>query len=135
MPGQHQNRKNGRGVLKILIFFWLGLYLLGVPDSDILHASIHNHPQVSHTEEQEKDPCHRSLYHDDVEQGCRHGAHLIASDKCALCDMTIHTDHALLMAVVDGGHGSDNTRFLFYAEDPDSRSVVISLSRAPPYFA
>jgi hypothetical protein len=38
-----------------------------------------------HSSEEEKDPCHRAIYHDAKQQGCDHKTHVTSVKKCPLC--------------------------------------------------
>jgi hypothetical protein len=53
---------------------------------------LHEHVAV-HSPEQEKDPCHRFLFHGDKEKGCSHKLHITKADKCKLCHVIFHNDH------------------------------------------
>jgi hypothetical protein len=72
--------------------FLLSLYIAGTIASDLVHQVVHEHQhEALHTAEQEKDPCHRSLYHHDT-NGCDHQAHVSKIEKCKHCHILFHTD-------------------------------------------
>jgi hypothetical protein len=112
------------------------LYVVGTSHLDLLYSFVHNHDViVTHSDEQEKDPCHKLLYHNDVKQGCDHKAHLIVSDKCQMCDLIHHGEKSLLtLATFSFGDFSEG-HFIFYKSSLDSYLAVISSSRAPPTLA
>jgi len=77
--------KKIREVTRLFIFLSLGLYLFGLYGYEMHRTS---HAEV-HTKEVEKDPCHRSLYHQDKQAGCAHNSHYSKSDDCSLCDFIV----------------------------------------------
>jgi hypothetical protein len=111
----------------------LAFYVTGPSQFELLHKLIHTHDHsVSHTEMQEEDPCHRSIYHNDIEKGCGHHSHIVVTDKCELCDLISHTDQILLSK-------SESIRPQFFSFDFNFCSTeVVSIghsilpSRAPP---
>lgn len=112
------------------------LYVVGTSQLEFIHSFAHDHEAlVSHTPEQEKDPCHRLIYHDDVEQGCHHHSHLIVSDKCQICDHVYHGDQNLSTNVSFSTLEFSQVQFCIYKQELDSYWAVISSSRAPPVIA
>lgn len=122
-----------RSIGKILPLLLLVLYIAGPSHLELLHSFVHDDDvAVTHSEEKEKDPCHRLVYHNDTAQGCVHDSHLIVSDKCQMCDLAHHGDQTALsnMGFVPGE--SPAQHFDFYKLNLDSYWAVISSSRAPP---
>ena len=114
-------------------FLLLMLYLAGASQVGFLYAFGHDHAvTISHSYEEEKDPCHRLIYHNDAEAGCGHDVHVTVSDKCYLCDFAIHTDKTLLMPSAHLPLTFDQNSISFYKTDLDSYWAVLSSSRAPP---
>lgn len=73
-------RKTFRSLFSV---FLLAIYSVGTVGVDLLHHSIHNHHESEvHTAIAEKDPCHRSLFHGDVTDGCHHKAHFTNTENC-----------------------------------------------------
>ncbi len=102
------------------------------PETNALHQFLHSHQQeVSHNDIEEKDPCHRSIYHHDVE-GCHHPSHIGITDQCDLCNLFFHSDPFVLSK-------SESTQVDFFSPNliPSSRQLVcidqsVGSSRAPP---
>ena len=63
----------------------LFLYFAGNVQVESFHKAFHTFEQVLHSSDQEKDPCHRAIYHDSRQQGCDHKTHVTAVKKCPLC--------------------------------------------------
>ncbi|MCB0494617.1 MAG: hypothetical protein KDC79_00650 [Cyclobacteriaceae bacterium] len=90
----------------------LAVTLLGFYLSADLVGSLHSyffHEEQSETVcslENEKDACHRTIYHHDTVNGCNHSFHLIKPiAKCELCSILL-THHVL------PSKGADNTYFV-----------------------
>jgi len=67
-------------------------YIIGNSPGEALHKLFHNQETVVHTVDQEKDSCHRTIYHQEKEDGCEHKSHLSKVDKCNLCHALSHID-------------------------------------------
>ena len=118
---------------KVFPFLLLVLYFVGTSHPELLHSFAHSHDAfVVHSEEQEKDPCHRLIYHDDAERGCGHDSHLIVSDRCHMCDLAYHVDHTILSDLAFSTVEFSSAQFDHYKVDLDSYWAVRSSSRAPP---
>jgi hypothetical protein len=121
---------------KVLTFLLLILYATGSSHLELLHSFVHQHDVVvTHSEEQEKDPCHRMTYHNDADQDCDHDSHLIVPDKCQICHLAAHGDQIILPDVCFASRQFSSEHFNFYRSILDSYWAVISSSRAPPLFA
>lgn len=118
---------------KILTACFVILYVGGTSHLEWIHSLIHEHAViVSHSDDDENDPCHRSISHGDTEHGCHHDSHLTASDKCQMCDMACHADQVFeVYADLLKGEFAP-TYFAFFKQSTDSFSAVILSSRAPP---
>jgi hypothetical protein len=69
------------------------VYIIGNSPGEALHKLFHNQElTVVHTVDQEKDSCHRTIYHQEKEQGCKHKSHISKVDKCNLCHALSHID-------------------------------------------
>lgn len=110
------------------------LYLACSSNIELLHLFVHGHDiAVAHSAEQEQDPCHEQIYHNDAEKGCDHRSHLIVTDTCSMCDLAYHGDQVILKTIgfkpvipFQEEHHS------LYKTNPDSYQDVLSPSRAPP---
>lgn len=128
-----RRRNTGQGLRILVAVLLLTLYFAGTSGIEVLHQFFHSHNHlVAHSEAQENDPCHRSIYHQETDKGCGHHSHLIIRDKCELCDLIFHTDQILLST-----HESPALQFFavdfgFYAPDIPVTGQSIHSSRAPP---
>jgi hypothetical protein len=69
------------------------LYLVGNTQIESIHKLFHSHSNsLNHSVEQEKDPCHRTIYHQVKKDGCEHNSHLVKVQKCSLCQVLFHSD-------------------------------------------
>ncbi|MFT4524009.1 MAG: hypothetical protein ACI85F_000150 [Bacteroidia bacterium] len=69
-------------LLLLAAVFFLASGVVSIHD----HEHSHDHA-VSHSQEDEADACHRSIYHGDLNLGCEHKSHVHDSDlDCQLCD-------------------------------------------------
>jgi hypothetical protein len=70
----------------------LVFYAAGNIQVEVLHQFFHSHANaVVHSAEQEKDRCHRAIYHE-KDDGCGHKSHLTKVEKCGLCHLFAHND-------------------------------------------
>jgi hypothetical protein len=126
-------RKVKHGIGKTMTFLLVTLYVAGTSHLELLHSYFHEHDiLVTHSEQQEKDPCHRLIYHNDGAQGCHHDSHLTASEKCQTCDLVYHPHKTILSNTYFELRQFANSYFEFYKLSLDSYWSVISSSRAPP---
>lgn len=118
---------------KMLPLFFVVLYVVGTTHIEWVHSFAHEHANgVLHSGEEEKDPCHRSIYHNDIEHGCHHDSHLIVSDKCKMCDLVSHGDYVFLPPAFFLKEEFLTQHFTAYKESLERYWSVISSSRAPP---
>jgi hypothetical protein len=132
-----RRKKMRRDFGSALSLCFLVLYIAGVTSqSEGFHQFFHWHDKsVTHNEAQEKDPCHRSIYHDDTSTGCSHDSHVVVTDKCQLCDLISHNDQILIAAEFQffAYFPGDNFTPGYVATEP-LRTVVLP-ARAPPSFS
>jgi hypothetical protein len=108
------------------------IYALGALRPESLHRLFHSHQNIEqHFAENEKDPCHRSIYHGGV-TGCKHKAHVLQTSKCNYCDITSFTGHILVPDPETNYTRAIPAVFRYF--DPHfSVAVTLNLSaRAPP---
>lgn len=134
-----EKRGNTRSELKSLlkaysILLLVLLYLVGSARIESVHQLFVQHAApVLHAQEQEKDPCHRSIYHQERSADCKHTTHIVDNHKCPMCDSQVHTVqiHEDNLGVV--------SPFFESAISTISQSTTIagyysySSSRAPPF--
>lgn len=113
--------------LATAIFFLL-IYGLGAIEVAGIHEALH---AEDHTEALEKDPCHRSVFHQ-TKDSCEHPTHITAQKKCYLCHLIFQNDE--WASSVDSLSSTFLTSVDFTVDDPStvcSNSIVRS-GRAPP---
>jgi hypothetical protein len=77
------------------------LYLIGSSRIESFHELVVQHaPPELHAEEQEADPCHRSIYHQEVAKDCEHTTHIVDNHKCPLSDSQIHSAQILETSLI-----------------------------------
>lgn len=81
-----------------LVMVWV--YLMGSISFESLHKLVADHPVIEHTQEQELDPCHITLFHDESAGGCEHTTHVSEVDNCTLCDHSLPVLLAMLPEVL-----------------------------------
>lgn len=127
------SKKQRQTIMKVAVLLLLALYFGGSSHLEFLRSFVYDHHVVVvHSEEQEKDPCHRLIYHDDTEQGCGHDSHLIGSDECQMCDLVYQGDQTLLSNNEFESENFSNKFFVLYKENIYSYRDAIRSSRAPP---
>jgi hypothetical protein len=125
-----QWKRKLKGLSALLL---LALYICGNVEVENLHEFLHAHEIViTHAAEEEKDPCHRSIYHDDVLNDCKHESHYAKSEKCDLCDSIFHPDQVAIshstFVVVKSSHTNQSR-----TKSVDITDLQIHLpARAPP---
>lgn len=77
---RHLERFKTFSVILLLI-----LYFAGNVQVETFHQFFHSLEKALHSAEQEKDPCHRAIYHEAKNEGCDHKTHVTAVKKCPLC--------------------------------------------------
>jgi hypothetical protein len=123
-----------RSTGQVLTLLLLVLYIASSSNLEILHSIVHEHDiAIAHSEEQEKDPCHRLVYHNDKQAGHHHDSHLFVPDKCKLCAVAFHGDQTILPNLASIKVKFWSKHFDFYKRSLDSYWAIISSSRAPPF--
>jgi hypothetical protein len=127
------SKKLKQGINQMLTLLLLVFFVTGSFPVELIHSFAHDHQTiVSHSDDQEKDPCHRLLFHNDAKEGCDHNSHLIVSDNCQMCDLAYHGDQTNLSNVAFAPAEFASEQFHFYKISLESYWAVISSSRAPP---
>lgn len=135
MANQFYSRRARQSTLQALSLALLLLYLAGSVHFELLHVGLHTHDEgILHSAEQEKDLCHRLMYHHDTEHGCNHESHWIAAKKCCLCDLAHPVDQSVLTGpTVCANINAIAQPFVLNKWNLNSYWAVISSSRAPPF--
>ena len=75
--------KKKRGQIAYLL---LAVFSLQLAYFLLKYSSHHSHDHTQHTQEEELNPCHRTIFHNDFSHGCDHKNHFgKADDDCAFC--------------------------------------------------
>ncbi len=77
-------------IKSLAVALLLGSYLFAFMTNELHHlfSHDHNHVHESCSEETEKDPCHRFVFHNDVKVDCGHDGHFHSpKQECDLCDV------------------------------------------------
>lgn len=79
-------RINNHLLRNALVLFLAVLYSAGSLQIDSIHRLMHQHgARALHTPEQEQNPCHQVVFHDQPQGTCEHPTHFSESKKCPLC--------------------------------------------------
>ncbi len=96
----------------------------------------HHHDHLAHVcnEDTEVDPCHRHIFHNDLEKGCKHEQHLFsAKEDCESCAKILNTYPKLIFESNEVTYVS--ARKILYLNKSASIDFAYfknQLSRAPP---
>jgi hypothetical protein len=127
-----KNRGMAHGLKAASYFFLLIFYVTCTSQFEVLHHVFHSHDSlVSHSAEEEKDACHRAVYHHETEQKCDH-SHIVVADKCELCDLISHTEHVLFSSLSSPSIKFFVVDFVFNLSHVVGTRQSIDSSRAPP---
>lgn len=120
-------------VLKTVLYtFLLAFFSVGTLQFEALHGLFHPHNEIVHSEFEEADGCHRTIYHEVVEKGCGHQSHIVAWDKCELCDLIFQTCQVVLQDFENSSIEFFAENFFFSSTDIASIESYVDSARAPP---
>lgn len=126
--------KSLKRIAKVLVLMCLVLSVALASQFETFHSFFHGGTHgETHSEKQEADPCHRLIYHNDVEQGCDHGSHLLFADKCDMCDLEYRAVCVWEHELIGENPEFEETPFSLLYENFNSREPVFSSPRAPPF--
>jgi hypothetical protein len=91
----HKHNTLVRRLQSLAVLLLLLFYVAANVEFEALHHEFHADHHISHTEADEQDPCHLSLYHQATKEGCHHDAHITAAKKCPLCHVSMVTEKIL----------------------------------------
>jgi hypothetical protein len=96
----HQGKSN-QGVLWSVLLL-LVLYVVGTTEVESIHGLLHDSGDetVLHSVVNERDACHQSIYHNKTDQDCGHKSHIVESNKCPLCQLTVQSAQILTKSEV-----------------------------------
>lgn len=117
----------------VFTFVILSLYIAATSGVASLHQFFHTHESVSHSKEEEKDPCHRARYHHDADHGCHHNAHVTASEKCDVCDLILHVEYVYSVTLIHPDSEISSVDLFHSTNDFLSAYTPGLPARAPPF--
>ena len=130
----HKQRLTLKDLLsRSALLLLLVLYSAAALKINSFHRLFHSAEAAElHSPEQENDPCHQSIYHQQRDSGCEHKSHISENEKCPLCEYNPSSDSFVFNTV-------SNFTCRHVAEQPDFLAVqtlvdchlVLSL-RGPP---
>jgi hypothetical protein len=111
----------------------LALYAAAALKVDSIHELIHSTEFAElHSVEQESNPCHKSVYHQEAENGCEHKSHITENTKCALCECKVTPDQLVEEFFAQSNVERAQSKQTIWC-DAEPTSATISLaSRGPP---
>jgi ferredoxin len=111
----------------------LALYAAASLKVDSFHELFHAQEiKELHSAEQESNPCHKSVYHQQTENGCEHKSHITENTKCSLCEFNVTPDQLADELAAESEAKTVQPKQTVWL-DAEPASVNISLSsRAPP---
>lgn len=85
-----QTATSGCFVLVLLL-----IYFVGTIEFNSIHSLLHASESTElHSEENEKEACHKAIYHN-AREGCDHKVHITTNEKCSLCHLIVQTEQSL----------------------------------------
>ena len=118
-----------RGVTLLLLLYFAGLSAL-----EWLHFFVqHHHTTVAYLK---VEYTRHAPPGDGLEEVYGYARQLVASEKCALCDLAYHEDQIVIGAFCNEGHFAFRDGcVVFQQSNVSSHLASVSSSRAPPAFA
>jgi hypothetical protein len=129
-----QSASSFKSLLKAYaMLLFLGLYLLGTSRIESFHGLFvqHNPPEL-HASEQEADPCHRNIYHQESSSKCEHRTHIVDNHKCPVCDSQCHSAQILENSLINFPDFFTVTSLACTRSSAVQGFYSYSSSRAPP---
>lgn len=111
----------------------LGLYLTGNVQVESFHQFFHSLEKALHSSEQEKDPCHRAIYHEAKNEGCNHKTHVTAVKNCPLCHVVPFNDQHFAIGQSPLSAELFCSFFILCIESIHSDILYDLPARAPPF--
>lgn len=127
------NNLIGEGIKLLSIIVLLLVYLIGTVEFTSFHSAIHPADEVGlHSESNESNACHQSIYHNVTGKNCEHPAHIVAIKKCSLCQLSIQSQDILF--------GTGSVEFTYFSaplfdegrETLQGKLFSLDPARAPP---
>lgn len=116
-----------------LVFTTMLVYLMGSISFESLHKLFMDHAHAkAHTPQQEENPCHIALFHQERAGGCEHPTHFIEIDNCTLCDHSLPVLAALLSESVAVSFDTFQSYSLALTPLTKAGITLYVAGRAPP---
>jgi hypothetical protein len=114
----------------------LALYAAAALKVDSIHELVHAREFAElHSVEQENNPCHKSVYHQEAEKGCEHKSHITENTKCTLCEYNSSADELLTDSSTNSEETPTTSLPILPSEGFQSSSVLVHADRGPPTIA
>lgn len=125
-----RNKKNKR----IISYLLLAVFSLQVVYVLLKNSDHHHHDHTLHTLEEELNPCHRTIFHNDLDHGCDHKNHFgEKQDDCAFCKYYNVNYFELKIDFLDINFNFEINR-LDYINFSYNRPQLITQTRGPPFY-
>lgn len=117
----------------LAIVVLLFTYLTGTVEFNSFHAVLHPAEEVGlHSDANENNACHQTIYHNVTGKNCEHTSHLVATKKCPLCHLSIQSQDLFTSCVT-----KETNQFpaSFSSEEQETfkgKEFSLDPSRAPP---
>lgn len=109
------------------------LYLLSAIGPGSIHHFLHQeNPVALHLDQNEIDPCHRKIYHNDTQAGCKHNSHISGQIKCQVCTSISFKDHLYVSTATEDLPRLHQARFIAEAYAVIKQYNQLLSSRGPP---
>lgn len=111
----------------------LVLYSAAALKVDSFHELFHAQELAElHSVEHENNPCHKSVYHQESQEGCEHKSHITENTKCPLCEYNVTPDQLVQEFTTQSKPNTSQSKQTSWI-DVELASVNKSLSsRGPP---
>jgi hypothetical protein len=114
----------------------LALYAAAALKVDSIHELLHAREFAElHSIEQENNPCHKSIYHQEAERGCEHQSHITENTKCPLCEYSSSADELLTCQRADSDEVVTTSLLIFACDDIPLTRTLAHADRGPPTIA
>ena len=114
----------------------LALYAAAALKVDSIHELLHAREFAElHSVEQESNPCHKSVYHQEAEKGCEHKSHITENTKCPLCEYNSSADELLTSHHSDSDETPTASLPVLVLEGFQYAQIFAHADRGPPTIA
>jgi hypothetical protein len=111
----------------------LVLYGAAALKVDSVHELFHAQElKELHSPEQENNPCHKSVYHQEAEKGCEHKSHITENTKCPLCEYNVTPDQLVNEFLASSEVKADESKQIVWFEAVTTSATICLTSRGPP---